>query len=265
MDIGDLIELNGSINTKVICNETKTRVYEIIREFDYQGDEILLITLYPTISSPYMLDLSTMHMINHAGGSFLKWSKIHFLFLFSTVAGAKLSTRNLTVDEDNLDYIRKVIQENASSKIVISYGASMDKCPAAIKSKVELFKIIKELRPDEALWQISAYGMEEEAPHILFAGIRYGTESWSLSHYVIPYRFTPEGYESYLSSKQEARERFVKNVLEAGKRNKAKKEPVTDPDEGSELDETPKMVKGAENRQRTKRRKGKNVENEESN
>ena len=98
----------------------------------------------------------------------------------------------------------------------------MERCPAVIESKVRLFQIIKEIKHDEPLWQITADGMNEEAAHILFAGIRYGDKTWRLCKYTIPFKFTEQGYTSYLQMKQAVKERFVKNVLEAGKRARGK-------------------------------------------
>ncbi len=217
-------ELTGNVKTTIIGNDELTHVYEITKEFADAGAEVILLTLYPTITDPNTADLSTLHMLNHCGDEGLKWSKVHFVYLFSKVAGNRLSTRGLTVDTDNLEYLRKKVSEHPDAKIVISFGNSMEKCPAAIESKVLLFQIIQELRPNEPLWQLDAEGMEEEAPHILFAGIRYGDRDWSLRHYIIPKKYTPEGYDAYLACKELRRERFIKTVLEPKMNKKGKAE-----------------------------------------
>ena len=206
-------EAVGTLKTTVISDDAQTHVYEICREFDITGEEVILLTLYPTLTEPNTFDLSSMHLMNHAFDEGLQLQKVHFVFLFSKVVGAKLSTRNLKMDEQNMQYLRELISKLPKAKIIISFGSSMHNCPAVIESKVELFKMIKELRPKDALWQIECEGMEEEAPHILFAGIRYGNQTWGLRHYIVPYRYTPEGYKAYLAGKEEARERFMKNVL----------------------------------------------------
>lgn len=208
-----MTETVGTLTTKVVADDSKTHVFEICREFDSDGAEIILITLYPTLTEPNTFDLSSIHLMNHAADEGMMLSKVHFVFLFSKVVGAKLSTRGLKVDEPNMQYLRELISKLPKAKIIISFGSSMHNCPAVIESKVELFKMIKELRPKDALWQIGCEGMEEEAPHILFAGIRYGSQTWGLRHYIVPYRYTPEGYQAYLAGKEEARERFMQNVL----------------------------------------------------
>lgn len=207
------MKLTGNIKTTIICDDEKKHVYEIVREMDAEGEEIILLTLYPTLTTPNELDLTAFHMLNHADDPSFRINKIHFVFLFSKVVGAKLSTKGLVVDHENLEYLQNLLKDNPTIKLVISYGASMEKCPAVIESKVEFFKIVKKLRPDQPLWQLNADDMEESAPHALFAGIRYASCDWSLRHYVVPYKFTPEGYAAYLESKEEARQRFIETVL----------------------------------------------------
>lgn len=217
-------ESNGVLRTKIISDDENKHVYEICREFDTEGDEIILITLFPTITNPNQCDLSGMHMLNHASDEGLALKKIHFVFLFSSVSSAKMSTKGLKLDKDNMAYLRDIIMKLPDAKIVISFGNSMSRNAAGLESKVELFRIINELRPNEALWQLEADGMNEEAAHMLYAGIRYGDLSWSLSHYLVPYRYTPEGYEAYLKCKEAARERFIQNVLSKKKEDTGRDE-----------------------------------------
>lgn len=219
-----MTEAVGTLKTTVISDESKNHVYEICREFDTDGDEVILLTLYPTLTEPNTFDLSSMHLMNHASDEELQLQKVHFVFLFSKVVGSKLSTRGLTMDEENMEYLRDIITRLPEAKIIISFGSSMAKCPAVIESKVELFKMIKELRPKDALWQISTEDMDEEAPHILYAGIRFNNQQWGLRHYVIPHKYTEAGYKEYLANKEIARERFMQNVL--GKKSNASTEKV---------------------------------------
>lgn len=208
-----MVEKTGVLKTTVVCSDDQSKVYEICREFDSDGDEVILVTLYPTLAEPNLCDLSGLHLLNHASDEKLNFKTIHFVFLFSQVVKGKLSAKTLEVDRENLNYIREIIKKTTDSKIIISFGSSLEKNAVVTESKVELFKIIKEMRSDDALWKISAEGMEEDAPHILFAGIRYGDLEWSLSHYIVPHKYTPEGYKEYLAGKEAQRERFLQNVL----------------------------------------------------
>ena len=206
-------EVTGTLKTTIVSDESKTHVYEICRELDTEGEEVILLTLYPTLTEPNRFDSSSMHLINHAADKGLQFKKIHFVFLFSKVVDVKLSTRGLTIDTENLKYLKEMIAKSPKAKIIIAFGSSMAKCSAVIESKVELFRMINELRPKDSLWQISTESMDEEAPHILYAGIRFNNQKWGLRHYVIPHRYTEDGYKEYLANKEIAKERFVQNVL----------------------------------------------------
>jgi hypothetical protein len=207
------VKISGNIKTTIVASEDMAHVYEITKDLCCEGEEVILLTLYPTITEPNKCDLSTMHMINHCADEGLHWSKIHFVYLFSKVAGSKLSTRGLSIDEENMDYLKSLISEKSDAKLIIAFGSSMEKCPAAIESKVKFFQMLKELRQNDALWQLDSEEMEEESPHILFAGIRYGDSSWRTRHYVVPYKYTQEGYAAYLAGKEARRELFIQNVL----------------------------------------------------
>ncbi len=208
------MEITGVIKTTIVADENKSHVYEITKELGGTGAEVILLTLYPTVTEAHMLDLSMMHMLNHAADEGLSWNKIHFVYLFSKVAQGRLSTRGLKVDSENLEYIGSLIRSNPEAKIVVAFGASMEKCPSSIESKVRLFEMIKKIRGEKStLWQLSADEMNEEAPHMLFAGIRYGDREWGMRHYVAPPKYSREGYASYLAAKEAKRERFIKDVL----------------------------------------------------
>lgn len=206
-------EVTGTLTTTIITNDEETRVFEICREFDRDGEEAILVTLYPTLTEPNTFDLSSVHLINHSTDEGLNFSKIHFVFLFSKVVKTKMSTRGLTMDVENMNFLKERIAQLPNAKIIISFGSSMQNCPAVIESKVELFKMIKELRPKETLWQMDADDMEEESPHILFLGIRYNNQYWDLCPYIIPHKYTEKGYAEYLANKEIAKERFIQNVL----------------------------------------------------
>ena len=222
--------LEGNLKTTIIADDDLKHVYEICREFDAEGDEVILLTLYPTLVEPNTFDLSSIHLMNHAFDKGLQLKKVHFVYLFSKVVSVKMSTRGLKVDKENLNYLREIIEKLPDAKIIISFGSSMEKCPAVIESKVRLFEILKELRMNDPLWQITADGVEEESPHILFLGIRHNNKKWKLCHYVVPFKYTELGYEQYLANKEEARARFLENVL--GKRETAKVETEEKPKKG---------------------------------
>lgn len=211
-----MIEEASNLKTVMRRSEDGSHVYEILRDLGNKGgNDLILITLFPTQSTVTSFSSSTVHLLNHANDEELNVNRVHFVFLFSRVAKARLSTRGLTVDRENLEYLKAVMRENPDAKIVIAYGASMQNCPAAIQSKVELFKAILEVRPGEELWQLDAPGMDEEAPHVLFAGIKYGSMRWRLARFKVPWKYTEQGHEEYLRKREEEKKKHVKGVFGA--------------------------------------------------
>ncbi len=247
--------LTGSIKTTLIGNDDMTHVYEIFKELDCDGDEVMILTLYPTLDNPYNMDSSTMHMLNHAAEMGI--SKIHFIYLFSKTLKGRFSTRTLKVDEDNLNYLKNLIESHPNVKLIISFGSSMEKCRAVIESKVKLFSIIHAARPEEPLWQLDADDMEEEAPHILFAGIRHADDEWSLRHYKVPLKYTAEGYKAYLAASEQKRERFIQNVL--NRKNKASTGQKGDT-LGETVEEKADVEPATENTRKGRKKRGKQAE-----
>lgn len=68
--------LEGTLKTMVIADDEQKHVYEICREFDTDGDEVILLTLYPTLVEPNTFDLSSIHLMNHASDEGLKLKQI---------------------------------------------------------------------------------------------------------------------------------------------------------------------------------------------
>ncbi len=52
--------LEGTLKTTIIASDDQKHVYEICREFDCEGEEVILLTLYPTLVEP-KLRISVNH------------------------------------------------------------------------------------------------------------------------------------------------------------------------------------------------------------
>lgn len=202
-------EIVSTLKSTVISNGD--HVYEICREFDCLGEEVVILTLFPTMREP-LFDLTSFYFLNRAAK--MNFSKIHFVFLFSQVSDGKVSSRSLHLDMDNMNYLQNLISKLPEAKILISFGTGYSNSLSVIESKVEFFKIIKELKRENSLYQIDIDGMNEEGAHILFCGIRFGAEHnrWGVRPYIIPHRFTVEGHKTYLANKAAAKERFIQNI-----------------------------------------------------
>ena len=189
------ISETGTIKTTVISNPEKNRVYEICRDLSsgevFEGEEAVLLTLYPTLNNVRNIDLSTFHVLNHSAE--LGLQRIHFLYLFNRVCSARMSTRGLEVDEEAILYFEHAVKKYKDSKIIIGYGNSMERCQAAIDAKRRIMEIIDKERPGEHIWQIGVGGSHgKENMHPLFLGIRYNHLLWTLEPFDIPDNISPE-------------------------------------------------------------------------
>ena len=192
----DLITKTGIMATTIVGAEGK--VFEIIRDCsdgNCSDDEIaILITLYPTTDDVGQLDLSTLHILNHMKELGIK--KIVFLYLFSKVCSARLSSRGLVVDDDNLAMVEQVLDEYSKVRVIVGWGTSMSRSVAAISSKKRILSILTK-REDKRIWQLSSDGVDSsENCHPLFLGIRQGKNcKWRLQPYDIPdeLKLTEEG------------------------------------------------------------------------
>ena len=184
----NLITESGIMTTTIVANEDKTKVFEICRDCSVGNcavdEEAVLVTLYPTCNEVQRLDLSTMHMINHLEELGLK--KLHFLYLFGKVCSARLSTRGIVADEENLSYVEKALVNYKNAKVIIGWGTSMGKSATAISARKRVLAMV-DSREDSRLWQLGGKGLgATENMHLLFMGIRYGNVKWELKPFEIP-------------------------------------------------------------------------------
>ena len=173
----------GILKTSIVAKEeSKEHIYEICRDMSNgeisEGEEGLLITIFPATNDVHQLDMSTYHTLVHSKELGIK--RWRFLYLFSRVSQTRMSTRSLVVDEENLRYLEFALEKYKSAKVVIAYGNSMSRCSAAIESKRRLWDAIRRIRGDEVIWQIGIKGKEnKENLHPLYAGIM-GSHGWIL-------------------------------------------------------------------------------------
>ena len=211
--MNDVVEKKGSMETTIISNESRTRVYEICRELSgetgNQG-ECILITLYPTLHDVGKLDLCTFHFLNHAEE--MGVTKVHSLYLFSKVVSARMSTRGLEVDEENMEYVEEALKSYKDAKVVIGWGSSMKTSKAANLSKERIVELFRKYRKGENLYQIGAEGIIcEDNYHPLYMGICCDNLPWRL----ITYTFT--GGEESEQEKKNVKKAERKATKKGGK------------------------------------------------
>lgn len=188
--------VSNSLRTTVIGSSDGKNTYEIIRELQddaiKQGEEVIVIQLYPTIgvNDAVTIDTTTHHLYNKLKE--LGWSKVHMVNLFSIVSKSKLHVRELeTDDEENVEYIQQLFSTMAKEvKTVISWGNSFSTNKNVAKRKKEIIDSFVKMCPRKKLYQITSDRAESETDscngmHILYLGLRYQNEVWKVEAYPI--------------------------------------------------------------------------------
>ncbi len=178
-----------TIRTTIIGTERNT--FEITKEYvgeKVAGDEAAIIQLYPTvgIGDIGMTDSTTLHLQNKMGQ--LGWSKVHMVNLFSQVWKRKPLAGDLkAVDRENIAYVKHTITDvGKRGKIIVAWGNSHSANPIVNETKKELLEFLLSTQPGN-VFQLIAENMltETEGTHILFLGLRYADDGWSLADYPV--------------------------------------------------------------------------------
>ena len=152
-----------------------------------EGECGYLISLYPTRTAENIFsnDSTLNHLVSHMQE--LGFNELHIVNLFSKAVS---SQRGLTIDEENMQYIEKLMsgKEFADSKFVIAWGNSMQNSQAVSDSKVRIFNMFLKHCSKGKLYQITTMDRNIEptpAPHPLFLGIRASSSVWGLQEFKI--------------------------------------------------------------------------------
>jgi len=205
----------STITTTLITSEDDKYTYEVRKELDNDKQRVaVVIMLYPGIASydMYKCDNTTQSLIDHM--SDLEVGTIRILNLFSKVCTARMSTRSITVDQDNLKYIESVMKEKNSPVYIwiFAWGSSMASCSVANQTKRAILELIRKYLPESKPQQLTVDGLDvksENALHPLFLKIRYGSNRWILENYVIP-----QGLSSNLA---DGNKKVIKDIRRKGK------------------------------------------------
>lgn len=184
--------ITGTIQSSMLCSEDGKHTYMVRKQFpEREGNKAMVIQLYPTLTAEDIntTDTTMLHFLNHLDDLQLK--EVTFVNLFSKVCRARPSTKALAVDEDNLEQIKKLMQEKdfADCKVIVAWGSSMEKNTIATEMKRRIIQLYREAVPDGMLWQLTAddiYMKNESAVHALFMGIRHKNSKWKLEKFHVP-------------------------------------------------------------------------------
>ncbi len=180
-------EKNNMI-TEVVASDDGKHTFEIRKQWDENKGKGIIIELYPTISKNEvnMMDISTLHLLNHA--SELGWGSVRILNLFSTVFKGKPLVKRLGEDLDNLNYIKEVFESEdiTDYDIVIAWGTSLATNKRTQNYKLELLNTLKKQKLTKQVKQIEVDCRGEEIKdgmHPLFLGLHYSRNKWCLKPY----------------------------------------------------------------------------------
>ena len=202
-------KFTSTLVTTMVNSDDGLYNYEVVRTLqNVRGDKALLLTLYPSFSGAdiFKLDTTTLHLLNHMKD--LNLSSVRIINLFSKIVkGAKLSCRNLTVDEENLKYIEGVMKEKdfESYIFIVAWGSSMATSKAANQTKERIIKMFREYHPNSKLYQITSDYLafdNIDAVHPLYLGIRNAQTRWKLAEYAPPTSFGKPESENAMKAQQ---------------------------------------------------------------
>lgn len=181
--------INTSIETELICSDDGKNTYCITkRQNGVEGETGIVIMLFPTRNEKNLnADDSTInHIVAHMGD--FGFSEIKIINLFSKVVSARPSSRGLTIDSENMNFIENSIlsdKDLKNQKFIVAWGNSMESSKAVTESKKQIIEAYLKRLPKGKIYQIVCpeRGIVDGASHPLFLGIRAKTAKWRLMEY----------------------------------------------------------------------------------
>lgn len=182
----------STLKTTIVSSEDERNTYEVRKEFvGIKGKTAVIVLLYPGIkaSEAFKTDDTARALIEHMNA--FNISCLRIVNLFSKVSTARISTRNLAVDTENLEYISSIVAEKDSDDYlyIIAWGSSMSKSSVSNASKRKILEIIQKGCPKAPLLQLSARDIDikcQNAIHPLWLKIRNSNSEWILEPYIVP-------------------------------------------------------------------------------
>lgn len=214
--------ITGKMNMNILAVGTDDgkNTYEICRKWGENGKKGLVIGLYPTIPVEHceMLDVSTMHLINHVKD--FGWNEMRIVNLYARVITKKPSASEL--QENSLAYIEEILEEEdiKTYDIVVAWGNSLSTHKGTTNAKIDMLSMLKEKGLDKNVKSISVEGasVRSAGTHPLYLGLHYPREKWRLTEYPLK-----ESLEELLQGvKQDKTESEKKATDTAKKKGKEK-------------------------------------------
>lgn len=175
------------MQVEAVGTDDGRNTFEIRRKWGEEGKKSLVIELYPTLTTDKCgnMDISTMHLLNHAGD--FGWNEIRIVNLYSKVFSTKPSVSQLTDNDSNLSYIEAILEEDGirDYDIVVAWGNSLVTHTKTIHAKVDLLSMIKEKKLVSQVKCIVTDNFDNYGIHPLYLGLRYTSAVWKLKKYPV--------------------------------------------------------------------------------
>ena len=173
------------MNVRAVGSDDGTHTYEIHRKWAENGKKALVIELYPTITADRCgsMDVSTMHLLNHAQE--LGWGEVRIVNLYSKVFSEKPRVKQLSDNDNNLSYVEEILEEQdiKNYDIVIAWGNTLVSHTGTNNSKIDLLTMMKNMGLGKQVKCIITENMDADGVHPLYLGLRYSKDSWKLKPY----------------------------------------------------------------------------------
>ncbi len=210
--------MKSTIITTLLSSEDDSHTFEVRKETGGDKAKVaVVLMLYPSISSTTInhCDNTTQSIVDHMED--IGVGTVRIINLFSKVCSARMSTRSIKLDQENLKYIEGVMKEKSSSEFIwiFAWGSSMSACAVANQTKRIIINLMTKLLPDIKPQQFIVNGLDmknEKAIHPLFLKIRYGNAEWKLEEYIVPKELIAASVKETATDAKDIRKGKPKNV-----------------------------------------------------
>lgn len=213
---------NICMQITVVGSEDGKETYEVRRTWNTEGKKALVLELYPTISvkHPMVMDISTMHLLNHANE--FGWGEVRVVNLYPYVFHRKPGVHELHESVENIEYIRDILTGKGIDEydIVIAYGSSLvsHACTQHIKRNILL--MLKEYKLEAQVKHIVTATTDTEKQcgiHPLYLGLRHSSDVWELETF--PLSLALEECSPHKEATEKSVDSSKKRVSKKGEKN----------------------------------------------
>jgi len=183
-----MVKEKVNMEVTVVGSDDGRETYEVRRVWNSEGKKALVLEIYPTISvkKPTVLDISTVHLLNHCDE--LGWGEVRIVNLYPYVFSSKPTVNRLRESVENIEYIRDIFtsKDIDDYDIVIAYGSSLNSHACTEHIKRNILLMLKEYKLEAQVKHIVTDTIDTKkllGTHPLYLGLRHSSEVWKLESF----------------------------------------------------------------------------------